>query len=72
MEWQQSDGQYTLQRGTCLAEMWKSGSVGWMARVSQQGQDRIHGSFSTRDKAQAWCVGELAARQAAGKCGKVA
>jgi hypothetical protein len=70
MEWQQSDGRYTLQRGTCQATVWRNTDGLWVARIETQRYAPSIARFPVLEDAQAWVITELPNLHRAGECGE--
>ena len=71
MEWAAADqdtNRYTLTAGPCAATVWNSGRHGYAAKVIYGSMTTAQYGFTTLENAQAWCLTELAALRAAGRC----
>jgi hypothetical protein len=67
MEWQQSEGKYTLQRGTCEATVWHMANHGYGAMVKHAGVQSATYGYETLESAQAWCITRLAELRRSGE-----
>jgi hypothetical protein len=72
VEWQQTNGRYTLQWDTCEVSVWQRRDKRWIARVSSPYQAAAMRDFATREAAQAWSIAELAKLHQAGDCDEAA
>lgn len=70
MGWQETNGRYTLRRGTCEATVWRTQEHGYGAMLSRAGMQLATYGYSTLEDAQAWCLMELARMRQAGECGE--